>query len=57
MLELKKTKYSLGNFLSFFTNIGFLKDKVLKLLKIYNFNLIGEIDKGGHDYYLSNYNI
>ena len=57
MLELKKTKYSLENFLSYFTNIGFLKDKVLKLLKIYNFNLIGEIDKGGHDYYLSNYNI
>ena len=34
-----------------------LKNKVLKLLKNYNFNLIGEIDKGGHDYYLSNYNI
>ena len=37
--------------------VDHLKDKVLKLLKIYNFNLIGEIDKGGHDYYLSNYNI
>jgi len=33
------------------------KNKVLKLLKNYNFNLIGEIDKGGHDYYLSNYDI
>ena len=30
---------------------------VLKLLKNYNFNLIGEIDKGGHDYYLSNYDL
>ena len=37
--------------------VDHLKDKVLNLLKNYNFNLIGEIDKGGHDYYLSNYNI
>jgi len=34
-----------------------LKDKVLKLLNSYNFNLIGSIDKGGHDYYLTNYDI
>ena len=33
------------------------KNKVLKLLKNYNFNLIGDIDKGGHDYYFSNYDI
>ena len=37
--------------------VDHLKDKVLKLLKNYNFNIIGEISKGGHDYYLSNYNI
>ena len=37
--------------------VDHLKDKVLKLLKNYNFNIIGEISKGGHDYFLSNYNI
>ena len=37
--------------------VDHLKDKVLKLLKNYSFNLIGSIDKGGHDYYLSNYDI
>lgn len=37
--------------------VDHLKNKVLKLLKNYNFNLIGSIDKGGHDYYLSNYDI
>ena len=34
-----------------------LKDNVLKLLKEYNFHVKGEISKGGHDYYLSNYDI
>ena len=37
--------------------VDHLKNKVLKLLKNYGFNLIGSIDKGGHDYYLSNYDI
>jgi hypothetical protein len=37
--------------------VDHLKNKVLKLLKKYNFNLISSIDKGGHDYYLSNYDI
>ena len=37
--------------------VDHLKNKVLKLLKNYSFNLIGSIDKGGHDYYLSNYDI
>ncbi len=37
--------------------VDHLKNKVLKLLYSYNFNLIGSINKGGHDYYLSNYDI
>ena len=37
--------------------VDHLKDKVLNLLKEYNFHVIGEISKGGHDYYLSNYDI
>ena len=37
--------------------VDHLKNKVLELLKKYNFNLIGSIDKGGHDYYLANYKI
>ena len=37
--------------------VDHLKDKVLNLLKEYNFHVMGEISKGGHDYYLSNYDI
>lgn len=54
-----------SNFLSKSNNKIFLqieivdryKDKVLNLLKEYNFNVIGEVSKGGHDYYLSNFKI
>ena len=37
--------------------VDHMKDKVLNLLKEYNFQLLHDIDKGGHDYYLSNYKI
>lgn len=54
-----------SNFLSKSNNKIFLqieivdryKDKVLNLLKKYNFDLIGEVSKGGHDYYLSNFKL
>ncbi len=37
--------------------VDHMKEKVLTLLKKYNFQLLHDIDKGGHDYYLSNYKI
>tara|TARA_Y100000741_G_C18205937_1_gene539605 strand:+ start:292 stop:1122 length:831 start_codon:yes stop_codon:yes gene_type:complete len=41
--------------------VDHLKEKVLSLLKIYNFKVIKKIapsdKRGGHDYYLTNYNI
>ena len=37
--------------------VDHLNEKVLELLKKYNFRLLHSINKGGHDYFLSNYKI